>query len=142
MLHDLKNDEAQLDYTRTLPKHACKGTKLKFYHVLKFFFFGKQNQWFKKWKCGCSIEGTTYYVPTILIVLASIWLLPKILAVPKSDILGFISSSNNTLLAFISLWMILSRESSCKYWRPLAIPLTMFLRLAQSRSLHLFGSTL
>ena len=49
----------------------------------------------------------TYYVPTILIVLASIWLLSKILAVPKSDIFGFISPSNNILFDFISQWMIL-----------------------------------
>lgn len=86
------------------------------------------------------MEGITYYVPTTLLVLASIWLPPKILAVPKSDIFGFISSSNSTLLAFKSLWMILSRESSWRYWMPLAIPLTMFIRRAQLSSLHFFGS--
>lgn len=86
------------------------------------------------------MKETTYYVPTTLSVLASSWFPPKILAVPKSDIFGFISLSNKTLLAFISRWMILSRESSCRYKRPLAVPVIMFARFAQSSSLLLFGS--
>ena len=57
----------------------------------------------------------TYNVPTTLLVLASSWLLPKILAVPKYEIFALISSSNKTLLAFKSLWMILRRDSSWRY---------------------------
>ena len=82
----------------------------------------------------------TYNVPTTLLVLASSCLLPKILAVPKSEIFAFISSSNKTLLAFKSLWMILRRESSWRYRIPLAIPRTMAARLSQSSSLHFVGS--
>ena len=137
----MKNElQMEMEWTINLLKHACKNAKLKFDHVQKIFF-RKLQQWFIELKWGWS-QGIAYYVPTILTVLASIWFLPNILAVPKSDIFGFISSSKSTLLAFISLWMIFSRESSCRYWRPLAIPLTMFMRLAQSSSLHFFGSTL
>ena len=82
----------------------------------------------------------TYNVPTVLLVLASIWLLPKILPVPKSEILGFISSSNKKLLAFKSLWMILSRESSWRYRSPLAMPPIMAARLAQSSCFVFVGS--
>ena len=38
------------------------------------------------------------------------------------------SESSNTLLGFRSLWMILRRESSCKYEMPRAIPLMMLRR--------------
>ena len=55
----------------------------------------------KKWK-------STYYVHTIRAVLASASLLEKILAIPKSELFGFISLSNNTLEAFRSRWVILS----------------------------------
>jgi hypothetical protein len=47
--------------------------------------------------------GDTYYVPTTLLVMASVWFSPKLLARPKSEILGFISLSNKILLAFRSL---------------------------------------
>lgn len=53
----------------------------------------------------------TYYVPTTLLVFASIWSSPNILAIPKSEIFGFIAALSRTLLAFRSLWMILSLES-------------------------------
>jgi len=52
-----------------------------------------------------------YSVPTTLLVLAVASSPPKILAVPKSEILGFISLSRRTLLAFRSLWIILNLES-------------------------------
>jgi hypothetical protein len=45
----------------------------------------------------------TNYVPTTLVVLATSSLIAKILAMPKSDIFGFSSSSNKMLLAFRSL---------------------------------------
>lgn len=55
-----------------------------------------------------------YYVPTTLFVLTSFSLPPKILAMPKSDIFGFMSISNKMLPALRSLWMIVNRES---WWR-------------------------
>lgn len=57
------------------------------------------------------IEREIYYVPTTLLVFASIWSSPNILAIPKSDIFGFIDASSKTLLAFKSLWIIFSLES-------------------------------
>ena len=71
------------------------------------------------------IKRVTYYVPTTLLVLAIFWFSEKILAIPKSDIFATMSWSNNTLLGFKSLWMILSLESSWRYKSPLAIPLIM-----------------
>jgi hypothetical protein len=74
----------------------------------------------KKFKCAEIIHCNkidvecTYYVPTTLFVSASIWSTPNSLAIPKSEILGFISLSNNMLLALRSLWIILSLES---WWR-------------------------
>ena len=56
----------------------------------------------------------TYYVPTIRSVSARFWSISTILANPKSDILGFIFSSNKILLRLRSRWIILSREYSCK----------------------------
>lgn len=56
----------------------------------------------------------THYVPTTIFVSASVWSLPKLLAIPKSEILGFISWSSKMLLALRSLWIILSIES---WWR-------------------------
>ena len=52
----------------------------------------------------------TYYVPTTLLVFALDSFCPNILAMPKSDIFGFISSSSKMLLAFKSLCMILNLE--------------------------------
>lgn len=53
----------------------------------------------------------TYKVPTTLFVFPSDWSPPNVLAIPKSDIFGFISLSRRTLLAFRSLCMILNLES-------------------------------
>lgn len=82
----------------------------------------------------------SYYVPTTLLVLAPVSFPPKLLANPKSEILGFISESNNILLAFRSLWIILSRESWWRYRRPRAMPLMMLKRFGQSRHLLSNGS--
>lgn len=49
------------------------------------------------------ISTQTYYVPTTLLVFLAVSLPPKILANPKSEILGFISSSSRILLVFKSL---------------------------------------
>ena len=94
----------------------------------------------KSWNTTCNIYRTqfwklkecTYYDPTILAVLVPFSLPAKILAIPKSEIFGFMSESNNTLLGFRSLWMILRQESSCKYEMPRAIPLMMLRRVFQS----------
>ena len=66
------------------------------------------------WICHRSNKQITYYVPTTLLVLAWSSLPWKILPIPKSEILGFSSSSNNMLLGFRSLWIIFSLES---LWR-------------------------
>lgn len=52
-----------------------------------------------------------YYVPITLVVLAKICSPPIALAIPKSEIFGFILPSKRILLALRSLWMILSLES-------------------------------
>lgn len=53
----------------------------------------------------------SYYVPMTLLVLAPVSFPLKLLAMPKSDILGSISVSSKILLAFKSLWIILNLES-------------------------------
>lgn len=68
----------------------------------------------EKYMMNTIIFLSTYYVPTSLLVFASSWFPLKILAMPKSDILGVISLSNNMLLALRSLCIILNLESS---WR-------------------------
>lgn len=54
----------------------------------------------------------THKVPAILLVFPWVSSAPKSLAIPKSEIFGFISLSNNTLLHLRSRCMILRRESS------------------------------
>lgn len=56
----------------------------------------------------------TYYVPTTVLVVAWPCSPVKILAIPKSEILGFICSSNSTFAALRSRWTTLSREP---WWR-------------------------
>lgn len=56
----------------------------------------------------------------------------KILAIPKSDILGFISASNKMLLTFRSLWITVYTENSWRYRRPCVIPSMMRTRFSQS----------
>lgn len=59
-------------------------------------------------------QALTYYVPTMCLVLAGSSFQLKILARPKSDILGFHSPSRRMLLALRSLWMTLTLEYRCK----------------------------
>lgn len=74
----------------------------------------------------------TYYVPTIILVFTWAWLPLKILAIPKSEILGFISSSKRMLAALRSRWMMLSRESWWRYAMPLAVPNIILCLFSQS----------
>lgn len=83
---------------------------------------------------------TTYYVPTTLLVFAWIWSSPNILAIPKSEIFGFIAESRRTLLALRSRCMILSLESWWRYKTPRAIPRIILKRWFQSRVV-LFASS-
>ena len=76
--------------------------------------------------------GYTYYVPTIRLVVSSIWSTPTILAMPKSEIFAFIEASSRTLLALRSLWMILNLESWWRYRIPRATPQIMLKRIGQS----------
>lgn len=57
-------------------------------------------------------RNIAYYVPAILVVLPCVSSTSKSFAKPKSEILGFISSSNKMLLVFRSRCIILRRESS------------------------------
>uniref|UniRef100_A0A0A9GAG0 Uncharacterized protein n=1 Tax=Arundo donax TaxID=35708 RepID=A0A0A9GAG0_ARUDO len=72
------------------------------------------------------------YVPTTRPVLTSLPSSSKILAMPKSEILGFILLSRSTLLALRSLWMTLRQESSWRYSMPRAIPMMMLCLIFQS----------
>ena len=74
-----------------------------------------------------------YTVPTTLMVLSSIWFRWNILAVPKSEIFGFISSSRSILAALRSLWMTLRRESWWRYKSPRATPIITDRRFSQPR---------
>ena len=85
------------------------------------------------------LEGT-YYVPTTLFVLSSVWSPPNVLARPKSEIFGFMLLSSKILLILRSLWIILSLESWWRYRSPRAILATMFLHLGQSSNLLLVWS--
>nr|CAB3447695.1 unnamed protein product [Digitaria exilis] len=74
----------------------------------------------------------TYYVPTTWPVFTSLLSSSKILAMPKSEILGFILLSRSTLLALRSLWTTLRHESSWRYSMPRAIPRMMLCLIFQS----------
>lgn len=76
----------------------------------------------------------TYYVPITLLVIAWSSFGSKILANPKSDIFGFISESKRTLLAFKSLWTILSLECLWRYKSPCAMPSIIWKRFGQFSS--------
>ena len=82
----------------------------------------------------------THYVPITRLVFAWFWPFSNDLANPKSDILGFISSSNKTLLALRSLWITLSLESSWRYKRPFAMPCIMLHLSFQSSCLFFLSS--
>ena len=74
---------------------------------------------------ACMCLSDTYYVPTTLVVMSWIWSPLIIRAMPKSEILGFISPSRRTLLVLRSLWIILNLESWWRYKIPRAIPITI-----------------
>lgn len=84
----------------------------------------------------------TYSVPTTLWVFApdsSCW---QSLAIPKSEIFGFISWSSNMFPVFKSRWIIFNLEYLCRYRSPWATPSMMLKRFFQSRSNFLPGSVL
>ena len=96
-----------------------------------------------RWQwCGyCSgLLSCAYNVPTTRFVLNWFWSPPNILAIPKSDILGFISASRRMLLALRSRWTTRSLESRWRYSSPLAMPSIISNRLLQSRSPCFSGS--
>ena len=78
----------------------------------------------------------TYYVSTTLFVFSSDSFNPNILANPKSDIFGFISSSSKILLDFKSRWTILSLE----YWSSWVMLSMILKRVFQFNMYFLVGS--
>ena len=96
------------------PKTSMQGDQTLVWSFTIIFLLKRPHQWFMELNCRCS-EGIAYYVPKIWTVLASIWMLLKSLPVSKFVIFGFISSSNNTLLAFISLWSMDLIDNICTF---------------------------
>lgn len=82
----------------------------------------------------------TYYVPTIRPVFASSSSFLKNLAIPKSEIFGFIWWSSRMLLAFKSRCTIVQFEYSWRYRSPWVIPSIILTRLFQSNICLLAGS--
>jgi len=74
----------------------------------------------------------THIVPATLV---EIWVSSSSssFAMPKSDILAFMFPSRRTLVVFMSLWTILSVDSSCRKARPFAISTQIFCLVGQSR---------
>ena len=95
--------------------------------------------WLSIWNTSVKFN-VTYYVPTMWLVFASSSFFLKALAIPKSDIFGFISSSNRMLLAFRSRWIIVEFEYSWKYRSPWITPSMVWTRCLQSKRLLLLGS--
>lgn len=83
----------------------------------------------------------SYYVPTTLLAVACVAFDGNILAMPKSEILGFSSESNRILLAFKSLWMMRNREWLWRYRSPCAIPSTILVLVFHFSDVLLIGST-
>jgi hypothetical protein len=81
-----------------------------------------------------SAVRSTDWVPMTRFVTAWVWSRSKILARPKSEILGLISASSRMLLALRSRWTTLSSESSCRYCRPRAMPFMILCLRPQSSS--------
>lgn len=93
--------------------------------------------------CGSFLYGPlncAYNVPTTRFVLNWFWSPPNILAIPKSDILGFMSASRRMLLALRSRWTTRNLESRWRYSSPLAMPSIISNRFFQSRSPCFSGS--
>ena len=100
----------------------------------------ENNEYWKKEVLYSIKRHFTYYVPTIRPVFASCSSFLKILAIPKSDIFGFISLSNKMLLALRSRWIIVKFEYSWRYRSPWVTPSMMSTRFLQSKRLRLVGS--
>lgn len=77
-----------------------------------------------------------YIVPATR-VLTCVTLSGKSFARPKSPILGLKFSSNNMLLALISLWTMFGWASSWRKLRPEAVPRQIVALFCQSRGTHL-----
>ena len=92
--------------------------------------------------CLCLCMFNTYYVSTTLVVLSWVWPSLNIRAMPKSEILGFISASSRTLLVLRSLWIIFNLESWWRYKIPWAIPMMISKRLLQFRNELFVWSTI
>nr|ACR34085.1 unknown [Zea mays]ACR36678.1 unknown [Zea mays] len=72
-------------------------------------------------------------VPTTCVVCGSTpWSYSR--ARPKSPSLPFMSPSRSTLLALTSRWITTFSQSSCRYSRPAATPLTIWNLCPQSRT--------
>ena len=127
----------------SLSEFCCLKLILSFGEILKFliwvFSFSTWTMLFvynkiKFIKFLFCIWRYTHKVPTILLVFAWSSFVLKIRANPKSDIFGFISESKRMLLAFRSLWTILSLECLWRYKSPWAMPSIISKRLSQFRS--------
>ena len=79
--------------------------------------------------------------PTTLVVSSWIWSPLNIQAIPKSEILGFSSMSNKTLLVLRSLWIILNLESWWRYKIPRTISIMISKRFLQFNNELLVWST-
>ena len=114
------------DLTEKMPSIAYSGDMYPLFENFELFQASKLN-----FRPRAS-DRSTYYVPTTRLVLSWCSLPPKILAIPKSDIFGFISTSSRMLLGLRSLWIIVVLESWWRYISPLATPLIMLNLLGQS----------
>lgn len=81
--------------------------------------------------CVELIAVATHMVPAILVLMCD-FSSSSSLANPKSDILAFKSLSSSTFVGFMSLWTILSLDSSWRKARPLAIPIQILSLVGQS----------
>lgn len=78
-----------------------------------------------EWRNKDSIIGMYAFVTygeTTIVWSGPVWSTANSLAVPKSAILGFHSSSSRMLPGLRSLWIILSPDPPCRYAMPCAIP--------------------
>lgn len=73
-------------------------------------------------------------------MISFVWSPSKTLAKPKSQIFGVISFSSKMLLGFKSLCITFTRDSSCRYTMPRAIP-QMILYLVSQASCLRFSSS-
>jgi hypothetical protein len=81
-----------------------------------------------------TLSKIAYIVPPTLVVR---WVLSSVksFASPKSAILGWRFSSRSMLPGLISLCIMRTRECSCKYARPRAVPVIIWKRASQFRKI-------